>query len=533
MPGFLTLVLLSLFGFAFAALLALANASMRRWMMTGYVGILIAFFAFPTTEVLGALSRETMNPTPAAVALIFPAFWLIAVSAFTGIIFFRRERLNAVIALVCGTVTLLVMAWWSSQHPSLVQLQPLNGLMEVLTALAFAAFVVLLTWRQQRTRWPGVALAVVVAILVFIFVPKFFPNSQGYYKVLRGTAASTEAEVVERFNQELPALNEQRSSIGLTELQPIETLTGLAGQRLPRSAAAEGLRLVQPATYSYGTPVIFLLSGLLLGAGLMLLLRPTLTHSSDLALGSIFAFVICILAPSFAATQFNLQKLIEGWPFLQDFLNRAWPPNPTVLQQVASQMLITIEIALIGTFLASLFAIPLSFLAARNLTQSNGSMRFLFALTRTFFNVDRGVDTLILALVFVAAVGLGPFAGILAMAIHSVADLGKLYSESIENVDRGPLEALESVGASGINVVRWAVLPQVFPLFLGFTLYRFEINFRVSIVLGLVGAGGIGYFIQEKMASGSYDQMVVAIIAIVIVVNIIDFASSWLRSRLV
>ena len=114
-------------------------------------------------------------------------------------------------------------------------------------------------------------------------------------------------------------------------------------------------------------------------------------------------------------------------------------------------MLITVEIALIGTFLASLFAVPLSFLAARNLTQSNWLMRVLFALMRTFFNVDRGVDTLILALVFVAAVGLGPFAGILAMAIHSVADLGKLYSESIENVDRGPLEALESVGASGIK----------------------------------------------------------------------------------
>ncbi len=90
-----------------------------------------------------------------------------------------------------------------------------------------------------------------------------------------------------------------------------------------------------------------------------------------------------------------------------------------------------------------------------------------------------------------------------------------------------------SVGASGSNVVRWAILPQVAPLLIGWTLYRFEINFRVSIVLGLVGAGGIGFFIQEKMGNGSYNQMVVAIIAIVIVVNIIDFASSYLRSRLV
>ena len=119
------------------------------------------------------------------------------------------------------------------------------------------------------------------------------------------------------------------------------------------------------------------------------------------------------------------------------------------------------------------------------------------------------------------------------MAIHSIADLGKVYSESIENVDKGPIEALEAVGASGTNVVRWAIWPQVAPLFIAWTLYRFEINFRVSIVLGLVGAGGIGFFIQEKMATGAYNQMILAIIAIIIVVNIIDFASSWLRSRLV
>ena len=240
-----------------------------------------------------------------------------------------------------------------------------------------------------------------------------------------------------------------------------------------------------------------------------------------------------MLAPAFASTDFSFNRLIDGWPFLRDFLDRAWPPNLGALQEVASQMLITIEIALVGTFLAALFAVPLSFFASRNLTQRNPLMRTVFTLTRAFFNVDRGVDTLILALVFVAAVGLGPFAGVLAMAIHSIADLGKVYSESIENVAGGPTEALEAVGASGSNVVRWAILPQVAPLLIGWTLYRFEINFRVSIVLGLVGAGGIGFFIQEKMGNGSYNQMVVAIIAIIIVVNIIDFASSYLRSRLV
>lgn len=525
--------LLSLLGFTYAVVLALANASMRRWMLTGYIGVLIAFFAFPITETLGALSRETLKPTPAALTFIFPAFWLLLLLHLLGVGLMHIRRLNAWTGLLSSLTTLALMMLWSGQNPALVRLQPLYGLMETLTALVLAAVVIALTWQRLRLRWVGAGLALMVAVLTFVFVARFFPNSQGYYKVLRATPAETEAEIIMRFNQELPALNEQRKGLGLSELEPIETLTGLAGQRLPKSAAAEGLRLVQPATRGYGTPVIFLLSGLLLGSSLMLFFRPTLTHTNDFRLGSIFALVLCVLAPSFAATNFNLEKLVKGWPFLQDFLNRAWPPDPTVLQQVASQMLITVEIALIGTFLASLFAVPLSFLAARNLTQSNRFMQSLFVLTRTFFNVDRGVDTLILALVFVAAVGLGPFAGILAMAIHSISDLGKLYSESIENVDRGPLEALESVGASGINVVRWAVLPQVFPLFLGFTLYRFEINFRVSIVLGLVGAGGIGYFIQEKMASGAYDQMVVAIIAIVIVVNIIDFASSWLRSKLI
>lgn len=143
------------------------------------------------------------------------------------------------------------------------------------------------------------------------------------------------------------------------------------------------------------------------------------------------------------------------------------------------------------------------------------------------------MDTLILALVFVAAVGLGPFAGVLAIAIHSIADLGKLYSEAIENVDKGPIEALESVGAGGANVLRWGILPQVLPLFVSYTLYRFEINFRVSIVLGFVGAGGIGYFIKGAMDAGHYDQMIIGVIIVLIVVNIIDFASSWLRSRLV
>ena len=192
MSSLLTLGLLALLGFAFAVVIALANASMRRWMTTGYFGLLTAFFAFPITEVFGALSRETVKPTPAAVAFVFPVFWLVVVFSALGLIVVRQKRLNAIVALACGVLTLLVMIFWFSQNPSLVQLQPLNGLMESLTALGFALFVVALTW-QRRTRWPGLALAVVVAILAFIFVPRLFPNSQGHYKVLRATPAGSES----------------------------------------------------------------------------------------------------------------------------------------------------------------------------------------------------------------------------------------------------------------------------------------------------------------------------------------------------
>ena len=167
------------------------------------------------------------------------------------------------------------------------------------------------------------------------------------------------------------------------------------------------------------------------------------------------AAIVSVLTPAFAATDFSFQRLAEGWPFLLDFLDRSWPPNGNALKEVASEMLITIEVALTGTFLAAIFAIPLSFLAARNLTQNNSFMRAVFGLTRGFFNIDRGIDTLILALVFVAAVGLGPFAGVLAMAIHSPSRTRGSSTVNRLRTSTG-VEAPESVGASGTNVVRWA-----------------------------------------------------------------------------
>lgn len=536
-------------GAVVAVLAGLARASMRRLVVTGGVALLVAYVAFPFSTTVGFVSRDTIRPTLLGVTPLEPVLIVVLLAAVLAIVVpFVHARAGGLVAVLGAIGSLVVVLGWRGEVPALVALLPLHGLMEVLVAASLCVIIAATGWGSSRLRWPmlglGLVLGVVTATLLLSPTgQRLFPNAVGYYRLVTRTTVDVQQDVVDEYNANLDVTNAQRQRIGLRALPPIENTEGLATERLPEAAAAAGYRMLRPAESGYGVGVSFLLCGLLFGSGLMLLWRPKLRASNDLATGVLYASALVVLAPAFASTEFGFRKIVDGWPFLLSFLDRAWPPllaDPSYgqfgifpLQEVASQMLITLEIALVGTFLGALFAIPLSFLAARNLTQGNAFMRTAFILTRGFFNLDRGVDTLILALIFVATVGLGPLAGVLAMAIHSIADLGKLYSESIENVDRGPIEALEAVGAPGTNVVRWAILPQVSPLFLGWTLYRFEINFRVSIVLGLVGAGGIGFFIQDKMASGKYDQMIIAIIAIVIVVNIIDFASSWLRGKLV
>jgi phosphonate ABC transporter permease subunit PhnE len=322
----------------------------------------------------------------------------------------------------------------------------------------------------------------------------------------------------------------------LAPLDPITDVSALPpGFKLGRDASEQNLRRVFPerARYGFGAWLLFGTLMTLGGIGLLWRREDALEEGDQIG-GVVMAAVIALLAFGFNAVEFDLGRFVRGWPFIADFLDRATPPDWNgILSDVLKAMTITVATAMIGTTLAALLALPTSLLAARNLTQRSAIGRGLYVFMRMFFNIDRGVDTLILALIFVAAVGLGPLAGVLAMAIHSMADLGKLYSEAIENADKGPIEALEASGAPGTSVIRWAVLPQVLPLFVSYTLYRFEINFRVSIILGFVGAGGVGFLIQETMRSGKYDQMVVAVLAVVIMVNVLDFISASVRRRII
>jgi phosphonate transport system permease protein len=193
----------------------------------------------------------------------------------------------------------------------------------------------------------------------------------------------------------------------------------------------------------------------------------------------------------------------------------------------------TIFLALISTTFGALIAIPVGFLAARNLMGSNAITMGIYVVVRTILNIIRSIEPLIIAIVFVVIVGLGPFPGVIAITLHTVAALGKLYSEVIEGIDPGPLEAIRAVGGNWAQMVRYAVIPQIVPPIMSFTIYRWDINVRTSTIIGFVGGGGIGFYLYQWIIKGDYSAVGSTFIAIVIIVMILDFVSARLRARLV
>ena len=228
------------------------------------------------------------------------------------------------------------------------------------------------------------------------------------------------------------------------------------------------------------------------------------------------------------STDVSLRRLVEGGPFMLGFIRRMLPPDLSVLGQALHGALQTLQIALLGTAVAAVLAIPLALAAARNT-----SPRWLFYWTRSALNVFRAIDTLVYALFFVAAVGLGPFPGVLAVVVYTTTVLAKLFSEAIEAMDPGPVEAVQAVGASRLQVLRWGVLPQLGPEFVSFTLYRFETNIRAAAVLGFVGGGGIGFYIQTYLRLLNYPAASTVLLVLIVMVMLVDYTSSRLRARLI
>jgi phosphonate transport system permease protein len=220
--------------------------------------------------------------------------------------------------------------------------------------------------------------------------------------------------------------------------------------------------------------------------------------------------------------------LARGLPWMFDFFRRMFPPDLAVLPSAALGALRTVEIALLGTAVAAVLALPLGFLSARNVAPPA-----MFYPARGVLNVFRSIDTLVYALVFVAAVGLGPFPGVLAVVAYTTTSLAKLYSEAIEGIDPGPVDAITATGATRLQILRYGVLPQVLPLFLSYVLYRLETNIRAATVLGFVGAGGIGFYLQTYLRMIDYPAASTVLLVTVAMVMVVDFVSSKLRARLV
>lgn len=242
--------------------------------------------------------------------------------------------------------------------------------------------------------------------------------------------------------------------------------------------------------------------------------------------GSILLLVI-IIAWAWTGSDFRLDKLFASLPRMADFFSRMFPPDMTVAKTVFISTTETIQIALFGTFLSIVFSFFLGLLAAENI-----SPHWISQPTKWFLAILRGIPIILLALMFVSTVGLGPFPGVLAIALHSTGMLGKFYSESFENARQGPLEALDSAGANLWQKIRFGVLTQVGPDLARDTLFRFELNLRESLVLGLVGAGGIGFYILLYIRAFQYEKVATLTIVVLVMVLIVEQISVAIRRRL-
>jgi len=221
--------------------------------------------------------------------------------------------------------------------------------------------------------------------------------------------------------------------------------------------------------------------------------------------------------------------LWRGLPRMAQWASTAWPPNLQELDAVAYRAFETVAIATVGTLVAALIAAPMSMLMAGNV----GPWPWLAAALRWFGNACRGIDTVVFAILFVAAVGLGPFAGVLGMIVHSIGVIAKLNSEAIETLPRAPLEAAAMSGAGPARIMAHAVFPSVLPSLSSVSLYVWEANVRTSTVLGIVGAGGIGIEIKAALDLLDFSRLFTLTAAVLLMVTLIDQCSAWLRRRLV
>ncbi len=238
--------------------------------------------------------------------------------------------------------------------------------------------------------------------------------------------------------------------------------------------------------------------------------------------------VIACIASLWITGFFDAQRLMEGLPALGQLFSEMVPPDFTRWQHWIRPLIDTLAMSVAGTALAVIISLPLALFAAPNTSPNS----LVYQTTRIVLAALRSVPEIIMGIIFVAAVGFGALPGVLALALHSVGMVGKFYAEAIEHVDPRPLEAARAAGASPVQVITHAVLPQVLPQLADITIYRWEYHFRASAVLGIVGAGGIGFELIAALRIIRYDQVSAILLTILLCVIVVDGIGARLRKAL-
>jgi phosphonate transport system permease protein len=245
-----------------------------------------------------------------------------------------------------------------------------------------------------------------------------------------------------------------------------------------------------------------------------------------LLVGVFFAIILWLSA---VRINLSLKNIIFGVPNMADFFGRMVPPELSYLSFLLGPTIETVQIAVWGTVIAVMASAPLALLAAQNTSPHP----LVYFVTRVFLNLLRSINELIYALLLVSAVGLGPFPGVLAIALHATGMLAKFVAEEIEHVNRGPVEALQATGAGRMQTILYGILPQVLPAVVGYILYRFDVSIRSATVLGLVGAGGLGFSLITTMKMFKYHDTAACIVIIILLVWAADWISGHLQKKII
>lgn len=241
-----------------------------------------------------------------------------------------------------------------------------------------------------------------------------------------------------------------------------------------------------------------------------------------------WAVVIALLGASWQGADMRPLDLVRDSGNMATYAADFFPPNFSQWRLYLQEMLVTLQIALWGTALAVVFAVPLGLLSSSNIAPA-----WIRQPVRRLMDAARAINEMVFAMLFIVAVGLGPFAGVLALFVHTTGVLAKLFSEAVESIDAQPVEGIRATGANALEEIVYGIIPQVLPLWISYSLYRFESNVRSASVVGMVGAGGIGVILWEIIRGFQYAETCAVMIIIIVTVTVIDLVSARIRQALV